>query len=60
MFPFNYFTRQIFDMDWGYKQHGQCHTLISSGFGTWGPPLRIGSKAEVLHITLKFLPANKE
>lgn len=54
MFPINYFTSQIFDMDWGYKQHGQCHTLISSGFGTWGPPLRIGSKAEVLYITLNF------
>jgi predicted MPP superfamily phosphohydrolase len=60
MFPFNYITRQVFDMDWGYKQQGQCHTFISSGFGTWGPPLRIGSKAEVLYITLKFLSTNKE
>jgi predicted MPP superfamily phosphohydrolase len=60
MFPINYLTRQAFDINWGYNRHGQCHTLVSSGFGTWGPPIRIGTKAEVLYITLTFLPPTRE
>lgn len=56
MFPFNFFTREAFKVDWGYTKQNQCHTIVSSGFGTWGPPLRIGSKPEILYIELIFSP----
>lgn len=55
IFPFNLITRMVFDIDWGYVKRNNCHTVISSGYGTWGPPMRIGSKAEILHITLMFV-----
>ncbi|MBY0095541.1 metallophosphoesterase [Mesobacillus maritimus] len=54
MAPAHLITRRIFENDWGYLQKGSLHSLVSSGFGTWGPPLRIGSQAEVMVINLIF------
>jgi len=54
MAPANLITSRIYENDWGYLQKGSLHTVVSSGFGTWGPPLRIGSQAEVMVINLTF------
>jgi uncharacterized protein len=54
MAPANFITSIVFENDWGYLQKGSLHSLVSSGFGTWGPPLRIGSRAEVMVIHLSF------
>ncbi|MBM4762758.1 metallophosphoesterase [Bacillus sp. B15-48] len=54
MVPANIFTKMLFDNDLGYFQKGNLHSFVSSGFGTWGPPLRIGSQAEVMVINLTF------
>ena len=57
--PNHWITRSLFELDWGYmlKQDTtdasrSMHVLVSSGFGTWGPPIRLASRAEVLEITL--------
>jgi uncharacterized protein len=52
--PAHLITSRIFENDWGYLEKGNLHSLVSSGFGTWGPPLRIGSQAEVMVINLTF------
>lgn len=57
LFPNHWITRRIFELDWGYLQKGQLHTLVSSGLGTWGPPLRIGSRSEILLVELEFVPS---
>jgi predicted MPP superfamily phosphohydrolase len=54
MFPFQYITRRIFELDSGYLLKGAMHVIVSSGFGTWGPPIRIGSRSEVISIKVKF------
>ncbi|MGN1400120.1 MAG: metallophosphoesterase [Bacillus sp. (in: firmicutes)] len=54
LFPANVITSMIYENDWGYLQQGQLHSFVSSGFGTWGPPLRIGSRSEVMMIDVKF------
>jgi uncharacterized protein len=54
MAPAHLITSRIFENDWGYLQKGTLHSLVSSGFGTWGPPLRIGTQAEVMVINLTF------
>jgi predicted MPP superfamily phosphohydrolase len=36
---------------YGLKKHGTLQQLTSSGIGTWGPPLRMGSDAEMAVIT---------
>jgi hypothetical protein len=54
LWPFNHVTAAIFELSWGYKMVGQTHVVVSSGVGTWGPPVRIGNRPEILHLTLTF------
>ena len=54
--PNHWITRRLFELDWGYLHKGQLHAFVSSGFGTWGPPLRLGSRCEVLQIDVQFEP----
>ncbi|MCQ6559587.1 metallophosphoesterase [Paenibacillus mendelii] len=54
MAPNHWITRRLFDLDWGYLQINKLHAIVSSGFGTWGPPIRIGSRSEVLDIHITF------
>jgi predicted MPP superfamily phosphohydrolase len=35
-------------------QKGGFYSVVSCGFGTWGPPLRIGNRPEVVEITMNF------
>ena len=37
---------------YGLNRHGKLLVLTSSGAGTWGPPLRVGTKSEIVLITL--------
>jgi len=55
IWPLHYITKKIFELSWGYKKKGNTHFYVSSGFGTWGPPVRIGNRPEVLNIELNFL-----
>ncbi|MGC5324712.1 metallophosphoesterase [Brevibacillus sp. SYSU BS000544] len=52
--PNHLITRRIFELDWGYLQKEQLHAIVSSGFGTWGPPLRLGSRSEIIQIDITF------
>lgn len=57
MMPNHLITRKLFELDWGYLKKGGLHAIVSSGFGTWGPPVRIGSRSEVIHIEIEFVHA---
>lgn len=52
--PANLITGMLFENDWGYMQKGQLHSIVSSGYGFWGPPIRIGSRSEVVAIDVHF------
>lgn len=54
MFPINIVTNMIFEVSWGYLKKGNTHYYVSSGYGTWGPPVRIGNRPELLLINLEF------
>lgn len=55
IFPFNLVTNKVFVSDYGYYQlPSSTQTIVTSGLGTWGPPMRIGSKNEIVKITVKF------
>ncbi|GMK44969.1 phosphoesterase [Paenibacillus glycanilyticus] len=56
MAPNHLITRRIFELDWGYKLKGSLHAIVSSGFGSWGPPIRLGSRSEIIQIDLTFQP----
>jgi predicted MPP superfamily phosphohydrolase len=54
MWPFNYITSAIYDISSGYKMVGNTHFYVSNGYGTWGPPVRLGNRPEIVQIILKF------
>jgi len=53
MWPFGYITRALFkDGDRGLNRKGSSYLLTSMGAGTWGPPIRTGSRSEIHLIEL--------
>jgi len=54
IFPSQLITSRLYDLDWGILIRGNYHLIVSSGYGTWGPPLRIGTHPEVVNVTIKF------
>ncbi|MFZ2324104.1 MAG: metallophosphoesterase [Ignavibacteriaceae bacterium] len=55
IWPGNLITNMIYELSWGYKKKGDTHYYVSSGAGTWGPPVRTGSRSEIVNIKIKFL-----
>ena len=54
LWPFNHITTAMYEISYGYKLTGNTHFYVSSGFGTWGPPVRLGNRPEIVQIILKF------
>lgn len=54
LWPVNYIIRMIFKLGWGYRQIGNTRFYVSNGVGTWGPPVRIGNRPEIVNIHLQF------
>ncbi|RHW35811.1 metallophosphoesterase [Lysinibacillus yapensis] len=54
LWPNNFITNQIFEVDYGHLQKDASHFLVSSGFGFWGPPMRIGSRSELWVVDISF------
>lgn len=53
IFPFMFFTRLFFPKNTGYFHLGKDkHLYVSSGAGTWGPPVRLLAPAEITVIDL--------
>jgi uncharacterized protein len=51
IFPFTWFTRRIFGaFTYGLAQFGKMKVYTSSGAGTWGPPMRLGTRPEIVLI----------
>jgi len=55
LWPFNYITKAMYESDHGYLQKGATQFYVSCGAGTWGPPIRVGHRPEIVQIRLKFL-----
>ncbi|MFO7965467.1 MAG: metallophosphoesterase [Desulfobacterales bacterium] len=54
IFPFNYLVRLEFPRIQGYYTLDKGSALyVNRGTGTWGPPIRIGSTAEITVIDIK-------
>ncbi|MCP4489075.1 MAG: metallophosphoesterase [Gammaproteobacteria bacterium] len=52
IFPFNWVVRQQFRRIAGLYEQGSARLYVSSGTGTWGPLMRLGSLNEVTLIEL--------
>ena len=54
MWPLNFITWLVYKgFDFGLHNFGRMTVYTSSGVGTWGPPLRVGSPSEIVLIELK-------
>ena len=52
--PFTWLTRSIFGVyTHGLSQYGALTVYTSTGAGTWGPPMRVGSQPEIVEITFE-------
>lgn len=54
LWPANYITDAIYEVSWGYLLKGNTHFYVSSGIGSWGPPVRTGNRPEIVDIHLSF------
>jgi uncharacterized protein len=55
MFPLNLITSMIYDVSWGYLKKENTQFYVTSGVGTWGPPVRLGSDSEIVSMKIRFV-----
>jgi len=53
IFPFNFLVKLAFPYVKGRYQVGDMVLYINQGTGTWGPPMRLGTRSEITQINLK-------
>ena len=52
LFPFTWLTRRVFGrFTSGLQRFGALQVYTSTGCGSWGPPMRVGSNPEVVLLT---------
>ena len=50
VFPANFIVRALYRLHYGHETIDGKEIFVSSGYGFWGVPLRLGSRSEVLVI----------
>jgi predicted MPP superfamily phosphohydrolase len=53
LYPLGYLARWIYGYNYGLKFIDKMQVFVSSGVGTWGPPGRFGTKAEIVLISFE-------
>jgi len=59
LWPLNFIVEKIYDLSWGYGINGNTHYYVSCGVGGWGPPVRTGSRPEIINFKIKFVGPRK-
>lgn len=56
IFPGSLITSMMYTIDYGIYKEGEGFptVIVSSGVGTWGPPIRVGTSSEIVIIELSF------
>ena len=52
IFPLNIGIKILYKINYGHKNIKNSNIVVSSGYGIWGPPIRIGSQSEIVEINL--------
>jgi len=48
LWPLGYITKLVFENDYGLMVKGKTSFYTSSGYGSWGPPIRTGNRPELV------------
>lgn len=51
--PFNLIVGRVFEHVKGLVRHGATHLYVNQGTGTWGPVMRLGTRAEITLFELR-------
>lgn len=54
VFPLDLFDFLLPSLFYGYYQQGAMQAVVTSGAGTWGIPLRLGSTCEIVDLHIRF------
>ena len=54
LFPGNLLMRLLWDNACGREQIGDMVSVVTSGLGVWGPDMRVGTRSEVVCISVHF------
>lgn len=54
IFPGNLLMKIMWANSCGYKKFVNMHSIVTSGAGVWGPPMRIGTDTEICQIQVTF------
>jgi len=54
LFPLDIINKKVWELNWGALQKGRTRYYVTSGVGTWGPPVRTGSRSEIVRLRLAF------
>jgi len=54
IFPLNLINKLVYELNWGAKRRGKTWYCVTSGAGTWGPAVRVGSVPEIVLLRLTF------
>jgi uncharacterized protein len=57
LFPINLITNSIYRVSNGYQRIRGTQIYVTSGAGTWAPPVRIGNVPEIVQLKIEFSPA---
>ena len=52
IWPASIITKRIYENHYGLLYKGKTAVIVTSGSGSWGPPLRIGTRSEIVRIEL--------
>ncbi len=55
LWPLNFITDGMFVIGYGLGQVDGMQMYVSNGVGTWGPPLRIGNRPEIVNLKIRFV-----
>lgn len=54
VWPMKFFTSLTYKVDYGHERIDSTDVVVTSGFGSWGPRVRLGNHAEVVVINLEL------
>ena len=54
MFPGNIVMKFLWENPCGYLKKDQMHSIVTSGAGLFGPNMRVGTKAEICVVDIRF------
>lgn len=54
LFPGNLVTALLWENSYGLLEDGGFHSVVTSGVGTWGPNMRVGTDSEIAVVNVSF------